>query len=618
MGMTAAEQLVERLIDWGVDTVFGLPGDGINGIMEALRRARGRVRFVHVRHEEAAALAACGYAKFSGRLGVCLATSGPGAIHLLNGLYDAKLDGAPVLAITGMAYHDLIGTFYQQDIQTDYLFQDVARFNQRIMGPAHIVNVVDLAARTALSHRTVAHIAFPNDLQEAEVEEAKPSPKNIGGHTSDRFQVPVRVPPRSELERAARLFDGKRKPVILAGSGARGAAGELEAIAERLGAPIVKPLLGKDVVPDDSPYVTGGAGMLGTRPSQEALAACDALLLVGTSFPYIEYLPKPGQATAVQIDVDPARLGLRYPVALGLAGDAPATLRELLPLLPRNEERAFLEEMQALTREWWALLDERGTRQERPMKPQVVAHELSALLPDDAIIAADTGTITFWAARHLRLRRGQRFSVSGTLATMACGLPYAIGAQLAFPERPVYAFVGDGGFAMLMAEFATCVQERLPIKVVVLKNNVLGMIKWEQMLMLGNPQYGVELSDIDFVKVAEACGGHGRRLDDPAACAAGLRAALALEGPVLVEAIVDPHEPIMPPKLEPKQVDKLAEALAKGQPNRERIGLTLFRNALDEEFFTESSQPAVEKLQAEIPDVAGGAPVDGAAGAQPG
>ena len=603
-GKTAAELLVERLVDWGVDTVFGLPGDGINGIMEALRKARDQVRFVHVRHEEAAALAACGYAKFTGRLGVCLATSGPGAIHLLNGLYDAKFDGAPVLAITGMAYHDLIGTFYQQDVANDRLFQDVARFNERIMSPTHIVNVVDLAARTALSHRAVAHIAFPNDLQDEAVEEAQPSQKNVPGHTSNRFQMPVRVPLRADLERAAAVFAGKRKPVILAGSGARGAAAELEEAAERLGAPIVKPLLGKDVVPDDSPYTSGGAGMLGTRPSQEALAACDALLLVGTSFPYIEYLPQPGQAVAVQIDIEPARLGLRYPIEVGLAGDAVATLRELLPLLPHNDDRGFLTEIQGLTRQWWATMAEHGTRSDTPMKPQVVTWNLNDLLADNAIIAADSGTNTFWASRQIRLRRGQRFSVSGTLATMACAVPYAIGAQLAYPDRQVVAVTGDGGFAMLMAEFATCVHERLPIKVVVLKNNVLGMIKWEQMLMLGNPQYGVELPDIDFVKVAEACGGRGLRIDDPARCREQLQAALAMDGPVLVEAVIDPHEPIMPPKLKPEQAEKLAQALRSGQPNAQRIGLTLFRNVVDEEFFTDSSQEAVDQLQEEMAEVA--------------
>ncbi|HYO49673.1 MAG TPA: thiamine pyrophosphate-binding protein, partial [Chloroflexia bacterium] len=509
MAETAADILVDTLQEWGVDTVFGLPGDGINGIMEALRKRQDRIRFVQVRHEESAAFAACGYAKFTGRLGVCLATSGPGAIHLLNGLYDAKLDGAPVLAITGMTYHDLIGTHYQQDVNTDYLFQDVALFNQRIMGPAHVVNLTNLAIRTALTHRGVAHITFPVDLQEAEAGSDKRSEKNIKGHAEADFRVPVQVPLRADLERAASLLKGRRKIVILAGSGARGAADELEQIAEKLAAPIVKPLLGKDVVPDDSPYTTGGAGLLGTRPSTEALEQCDALLLVGTSFPYMDYYPKPGQAVAVQIDIDPARIGLRYPVDMGLVGDAPAILRELLPLLPANEDRSFLQEAQEGTKEWWRLMEERGTQPDKPMKPQVAAWHLGQLLSEDAIISSDSGTIATWAARQIKIKRGQRFSLSGNLASMANGLPYAIGAQVAFPGRQCVAFVGDGGFEMLMAEFAACVQQNIPVKVVIIKNNTLGMIKWEQMVFLGNPEYGVELSPIDFVKFAEACGGRG-------------------------------------------------------------------------------------------------------------
>jgi pyruvate dehydrogenase (quinone) len=585
---TAADLLVERLVDWGVDTVFGLPGDGINGLMEALRKFRERVRFVHVRHEESAAFAACGYAKFTGRLGVCLATSGPGAIHLLNGLYDAKLDQAPVLAITGMTYHDLIGTHYQQDVNLDYLFQDVALFNQRVMGPAHVVNLVDLAVRTALTDRGVAHITFPLDLQEAEAGSDKRSKKNVEGHTAANFQWPVQVPSRRELEQAARVFQGKGRIVILAGSGARGATDELEEAAERLAAPIVKPILGKDVVPDDSPYTTGGIGLLGTLPSERALKECDALLMIGTSFPYIEFLPKPDQAAAVQVDADPARLGLRYPIDVGLVGDATATLRELLPLLPSNTDRTFLEEAQEGMGEWLKLMEARASRQDVPMKPQVVAWELGKLLSDDAIIASDSGTIATWAARQIRIRRGQRFSLSGNLASMANGFPYAMGAQVAYPGRQCVAFVGDGGFQMLMAEFAACVQEKLPVKVVIIKNNTLGMIKWEQMVFLGNPEYGVELSPIDFVRFAEACGGRGFRIEDPAQCGNQLGEALATDGPVLIEAVVDPYEPPMPATIKPDQALNMAESLARGEPNRERIGLTLFRNAVGEAAFPAS------------------------------
>jgi pyruvate dehydrogenase (quinone)/pyruvate oxidase len=587
--------MVDRLIDWKIDTIFGLPGDGINGIMEALRQARDRIRFVHVRHEESAALAACGYAKFTGRLGVCLATSGPGAIHLLNGLYDAKLDSTPVLAITGMTYHDLIGTKYQQDINADYLYEDVSVFNQRIMGPAHVVNVVDLACRTALAQRSVAHITFPNDLQLLEAGKPPPSEHNTPKHSGALFEDPVRVPVQRELERAAALFEGKGRIVIVAGSGARGAGAELEETAEKLGAPIVKPLLGKDVVPDDSPYTTGGIGLLGTRPSTEAVEECDALLLVGTAFPYTDYLPKPGSAVVVQIDIDAARLGLRSPVDIGLCGDAPATLRALLPLLPHNADRAFLERAQRHTDEWWDLMRDQGTRPDRPMKPQVVTHNLGELLDDDAIITADAGTNTTWCARHLRVRRAQRFSLSGGLATMASALPYAIGAQVAFPDRQVVGVIGDGAMSMLMGEFATCVQERLPIKLVVVKNNTLGMIKWEQMVFLGNPEYGVELSPINFVKVAEACGARGVRIEDPATCRHQLEDALRLDGPVLVEALVDPFEPPMPPKVKPQQAAHMAEALAKGEPNRRRIGLTLFRDVVAEAGYSQSSAGIVAR-----------------------
>jgi pyruvate dehydrogenase (quinone)/pyruvate oxidase len=582
MPETASDALVDRLVAWGVDVVFGLPGDGINGVMEALRRRQDRIRFVQVRHEEAAAFMACGYAKFTSKLGVCLATTGPGAIHLLNGLYDAKLDQAPVLALTGMTYHDLIGTHYQQDVNTDYLFQDVAVYDQRVMGAAHVPNVVDLAIRTALARRGVSHLTIPIDVQHQPAHKDPRSERNVPGHTAPRLPPPERIPVPSALESAAIALTGKRKAVILAGAGARGASDELEQVAERLAAPIVKPLLGKDAVPDDSPYTTGGIGLLGTRPSQEALEECDALLMVGTSFPYTEYLPKPGQAVAVQIDDDPARIGLRYPVEVGLAGDARATLRALLPLLPANSDRTFLSEAQAGMRGWWDLMRERGSRADMPMKPQVVSWNLGQLLRDDAIIAADTGTVTTFAARQIPIRRGQRFSASGTLASMANALPYAIGAQVAYPDRQCVAFVGDGGFSMLMAEFATCVKEKLPVKVVLIKNHVLGMIRWEQMVFLGNPEYGVELSPIDFATFAEACGGRGVRIEDPRRCHQQLEDALSADGPVLIEAVVDPFEPPLPPKVKPEQAAHLAEALARGEPNSERIGLTLFRDIVDE------------------------------------
>jgi len=347
--MTAADVLVETLLDWGVEVIFGLPGDGINGIMESLRTHEEKIRFIQVRHEESAAFMACGYAKFTGRLGVCLATSGPGGIHLLNGLYDAKLDNQPVLAITGLQFHDLIGTFTQQDVALDKLFMDVAVFNERIMGPTHVENIADLACRTALAYHGVAHITFPVDLQEKEVKKRQASSRNIPHHTSDVYARGARLPDRADLERAADILNQGKKVAILAGRGALNATEELEKTAELLGAIIVKPLLGKAAVPDDSPYTTGGIGLLGTKPSQEALEDCDTLLMVGTSFPYIEFLPKPGQAKGVQIELDPKRIGLRYPVEIGLVGDSKNALRELLPLLKRKDDRKFLQAAQVMT-----------------------------------------------------------------------------------------------------------------------------------------------------------------------------------------------------------------------------------------------------------------------------
>jgi pyruvate dehydrogenase (quinone)/pyruvate oxidase len=580
MAHTAADVLIERLLDWGVDTVFGLPGDGINGLMEALRTHRDRIRFIQVRHEESAAFMACGYAKFTGRLGVCLATSGPGGIHLLNGLYDAKLDRQSVLAITGMAFHDLINTRTQQDVELDKLFMDVAVYNTRVMGKAHVENVVDLAVRTALTYHGVAHITVPTDIQEQEAGER--SKRNVPHHTSDVLARTPRLPGEPELHRAAELLDAGKKVAILAGQGALHATDELEQAADALAAPIVKPLLGKAAVPDDSPYTTGGIGLLGTKPSQEALEDCDTLLMVGTSFPYIEFLPKPGQARCVQIDLDPAAIGLRYDVDVPLVGDSRRTLQALLPLLQRKRDRGFLEKAQRGMRDWWALMEERGTRQDRPMKPQVVAWELGRRLRDDAIIASDSGTIATWAARQIKLRRGQQFSLSGNLATMANGFPYAIAAQVAYPERQCVAFVGDGGFSMLMAELSTCVKYQLPVKVVVIKNNVLGMIKWEQMVFLGNPQYGVELEPIDHVKFAEACGARGFSIDDPADCGRILDEALSTPGPVLIEAVVDPHEPPMPPRITREQALHFAEALVRGEPNREKIALTAISDVVRE------------------------------------
>ena len=582
MAKTTGELLVDRLIEWGVDTIFGFPGDGINGVFEALRQNSEKIKFVQVRHEEAAAFAACGYAKFTGRLGVCIATSGPGGIHLLNGLYDAKCDGQPVLAITGHTFHDLIGTHFQQDVDLDKLFSDVAAYSQRVMGPSHVTNVVDEAIKTALARRTVAHLTIPKDVQEWTSNDAERSANNIPQHSDDIFAVPHPLPDSQSLKQAAQLIDQGEKVAILVGAGCLGARKEILELAAKLNAPIIKALLGKAVVPDNNPYTTGGVGLLGTAPSQEALKACDTLIIAGSSFPYMEFYPEPGDAKVVQIDRNPNRIGLRHPVDIGLVGDCAEVLHELLPLLKQKTDNSFLSVAQDNMKEWRDLMKVRGTRQDLPLKPQTVVYELNKLLDDDAIVTSDSGTIATWAARYIDIRGDMKFSLSGTLATMANGLPYSVAASLAYPGRQVICIIGDGGFTMLMGELVTMVKYKLPVKIVIIKNNVLGMIKWEQMVLEGNPQFGVELEPINFAAFAKACGAGGFTLEKPDECASILREAIAYDGPAVIEAVVDPHEPPLPGNISVKQAFNFGEALLKGEKNRWKIIETVLENKIRE------------------------------------
>ncbi len=579
---TTADLLIDRLIAWGVDTIFGLPGDGINGIFESLRTHQDKIRFIQVRHEESAAFAACGYAKYTGRLGVCIATSGPGGVHLLNGLYDAKCDGQPVLAITGHTFHDLIGTHYQQDVDLDKLFMDVSVFNQRVMGPAHVNNLVDEAIKTALAQRGVAHLTIPKDIQEWELGDVERSSANITGHSAVRYDASYSPPPQDLLQRAADLINAGTKVAILAGRGCLGAREEVLALADKVAGPIIKPLLGKAVVPDDSPFTTGGIGLLGTAPSQDALASCDMLIIAGSSFPYMEFYPKPGTIKTVQIDLFPSRIGLRYPADLGLVGDCKSTLGALLPLIHRKEDRSFLEEAQVNMRDWKALMDERGTNPAVPMKPQVVTHTLNRLLPSNAIVSSDSGTIATWSARYIQIRDQMQFSLSGTLATMANGLPYSIGAAIGHPDRQVVAIVGDGGFTMLMGDLATLVKYNLNVKVIIVKNNVLGQIKWEQIAMEGNPEFGVELQPIDFAMYAKAVGAAGYTIERPDDAESILREAFAQPGPAVIQAVVDPNEPPMPGKITTKQAIKFAESLLRGQQDRFDIIKTVLADKVRE------------------------------------
>ena len=577
MSRNGSDVLIDCLMAWGVDTIFGLPGDGINGLMEAIRKREGQLRFIQVRHEESAALMACAHSKWTGRIGCCLATTGPGGIHLLNGLYDAKFDKASVIAITGLPYHDLIDTFTQQDVDLPKLFSDVAAYSTRIMSAAHVENAVSLACRIACAQHTVAHVAIPTDVQEEEVGAAEPSMRNVQHHVSFAHQEGERVPEEPELARAIEILNRGKRVAILAGHGALHARDELIEVAELLGAPIVKALLGKAAVPDDHPLCIGGIGLLGTRPSQEAFEECDTLLIVGSTFPYVEYYPKPGQARGVQIDRDPSRIGLRFPVEVGLVGDARKTLARLAQRLKAHADRGFLERSQRRKHEWQALLETSARNAAGRLAPGRLARELAPRLKDDALIAWDSGHNTGVLARYVPARGSQQFAGSGMLATMACSVPYAIAAALAFPGRQVVAFTGDGGLSMLLGELATVVRYKLPIKIVVMKNNSLGQIKWEQLMFLGNREYECDLTPIDFARAAEAFGIRAFRTDSPDSCGVALDSALAHDGPALVEATVDPHEPLLPAKRIEKFAQNLQKALDQGTRDAEEIRAALAR-----------------------------------------
>ena len=583
MEKIAAELLVERLVSWGVDTVFGLPGDGINGVMEALRRHRDQIRFLLVHHEESAALMASGYAKSTGRLGVCLATSGPGGVHLTNGLYDAKLDHVPVLAITGMQATDQLGTGFQQEVHLERLFEDVADYNAMVVVPVQLPALVDLAVRSALARKSVSHLTFPVDLQEAPPG-ADPWEGGLGvarpPETSNVFLAPCVVPAPEDLAAAASVLNAGERVVLLAGAGALGAGVELVEIAERLAGPIVKTLPGKAAVPDPDPHVLGGLGLLGTRPAQEAMEEADTLLMVGTNFPYTKYLPD--HARVVQIEAEPVRAGNRLPVEVPLIGDARATLQALAGLLDRHDDRRFLERSQQRMLDWRKAMQGLENPDRDPIQPQYLMAVIDRLASGDAILCTDSGTVTTWAARHFDIWGDRRFLLSANLASMAVGLPYAIAAQWAHPGRQCIAFVGDGGFAMLMAEFLTACRYKLPVKVFVVNNGGLGQILWEQMV-LGFPEYGVRWErPADFAPWAEACGGLGIRVEKPGDVEGAVRDALACDGPALVDVVVNPDEPPMPPKVRHDQAVRFAESFLRGQPHRAGIAATLFRDKLDQ------------------------------------
>lgn len=547
--LNTADILIETLIAWGATYAFGVVGDGINSIIEALRKRQDRIRYIGTRHEEAAAFMASGFAKHTGQLGVCVGTTGPGAIHLLNGLYDAAFDGAPVVALTGLTFHDLGGVRFQQGVDTTKVMQDVALYNVEVTGPEHAIIVANRACRTALGERGVAHLAIAKDVQMMKRAADKRSMRNPGARTSSAWLPALAAPPLDQLRAAADVLNGGARVAILAGQGALPARAEVTQVADLLAAPVAKALLGKAVLPDDSPLTTGGIGDLGTAPSSWAMKACDTVLILGSTMPWEEYYPKPGQARGVQVDLRADRIGLRYPTEIGLVGDVKSTLQGLLPLLRRKTDRSFLEEAQHRMREWNDLLARVATTPREPLRPQMVIRAVSELAADNAVISLDCGANTHFAARHLMLRAGQRLTGTGMLASMAPGVSFAIAAQLAYPDRQSIAIVGDGGFAMLMAELTTAVFHKLPIKVIVLKNNSLAEVKFEQR-EIGNPEYGCELAPIDFVGFAKACGADGYRCARPGEVSASIKAAFASPNAAVVEAVVDANErPAKPDEL---------------------------------------------------------------------
>ena len=545
-----SDVLVEALIGWGTTHVFGIVGDGINPIVEALRKRQDRVAFVSVRHEEAAAFMAAAFAKHTGRLGVCLATTGPGAVHLMNGLYDAMYDDAPVLAITGSTFRDLKGMRFMQGINTVKLMEDVALFNEQVNGPDHAVLVVNHAVRAALGGRGVAHLTFPKDIQGMPLSADKPSMENHGGRTSSSWSPPFGMPPVDQLHAAADVLNAGRRLAILAGSGCFPARAELRSVADVLGAPVAKAYLAKALLPDDDPLTTGGVGHLGTAPSSWSMHACDTVLILGCMMPWIDYYPRPGQARGVQVDIKPEHIGLKYPVEVGLTGDVKATLTALLPLLNRKADRSFLTEAQNRMRDWNALLERvAGTQKRAKLRPQTVARALGELAPANAVYSMDAGANTHFAARYIAIRGDQRWSGTGTLVSMASGLPYAVAASFAFPDRPSIAVVGDGGFAMLMAELSTAVLYKRDVKILVFNNDAYGEVKFEQR-ELGYPEYGTAIGHIDFARYAEAVGARGFRAASVDDLRPAISAWLAAPGPAVLDVQVDAEEEAMTPDKE--------------------------------------------------------------------
>jgi pyruvate dehydrogenase (quinone) len=589
MSQQVSDFLISRIKEWGISRIYGFPGDGINGLMGALNRAKENVDFIQVRHEEMAAFMACAHAKFTGEVGICMATSGPGAIHLLNGLYDAKMDHQPVVAIVGQQARMAMGGSYQQEVDLLSLYKDVAHeYVHMITEPAQARHVIDRAIRIAKAERTVTCVIIPNDVQELDAVE---KPPHIHGsiHSGTGHGAVHSVPPMPELQRAADILNEGKKVAILVGAGALHAADEVMEIAELLGAGVAKALLGRAALPDDLPYVTGSIGLLGTKPSWDMMMDCDTLLMIGSSFPYSEFLPEEGQAKGVQIDIDSKMLSIRYPMDVNLVGDSRLTLKGLIPLIKRKEDRDWRNTIEANIRDWWKIIEAKAMNAAKPVNPQRVFWELSPRLPENCILSADSGSSANWFARDLKIRRGMMASLSGNLATMCPGVPYAIAAKFAFPDRVSIALVGDGAMQMLgingMITIAKYWQRWADPRLVilVLNNGDLNQVTWEQRVMVGDPEFTAsqDVPDFPYAKYAELLGLKGIKVEDPDQLGAAWDAVLSADRPAVLEVVVDPDVPTIPPHITFKEMVNFSKMLLKGDAHEGGVIKQTFKDAVE-------------------------------------
>jgi pyruvate dehydrogenase (quinone) len=587
MSQTVGDFFWHRLHEWGVNTIFGYPGDGINGLLGALNRTKGQFKFVQVRHEEMAAFMASAYAKFTGEVGVCMATSGPGASHLITGLYDARMDHMPVMAIAGQQARTAIGGHYQQELDLPNMFKDVAGdFVCQASAPAQVRHMIDRGMRIAKGRSRVTALVFPNDLQEMDY--AEPPRAHGTVHSGVGYHSPSVIPHERDLRHAAEVLNAGKKVAILVGAGALGATDEVIAIADKLAAGVAKALLGKAALPDDLPWVTGSIGLLGTRPSWDMMTECDTLLMIGSGFPYSEFLPKEGQARGVQIDIDPGMLSLRYPMEVPLVGDSRETLKALLPMLDQKTDRSWRTRIEKNMAAWWKTLEERAMVSASPVNPQRVVWELSPRLPDRAIITSDSGSCANWYARDLKIRRGMMCSLSGGLASMGAAVPYAIAAKFAHPDRPVIALVGDGAMQMNnMAELITVAKywrewSNPKWVVCVFNNQDLNQVTWEQRVMEGDPKFNAsqQIPDVPYHRFAELIGLRGIFVDSPDRLAGAWDEALASDRPVVLEVKTDPEVPPLPPHITLKQAKSFTETILHGDPNESRMLLGTAKEVL--------------------------------------